>query len=78
LQIFFVSKKDGSFRPVQDYRVLNKSTIPNRYPLPNLKDLTCRLANARLFTALDLRAGYNNIHIKEGDQWKAAFKTPAT
>ena len=53
-QIFFVSKKDGSFRPVQDYRVLNKYTIPNRYPLPNLEDLTCRLANTRLFTALDL------------------------
>ena len=77
-QIFFISKKDGSFRPVQDYRVLNKYTIPNRYPLPNLEDLTRRLANARLFTAFDLRAGYNNIRIKEGDQWKAAFKTPAT
>ena len=77
-QIFFVSKKDGSFCPVQDYRVLNKYTISNHYPLPNLKDLTCRLANAWLFTALDLRAGYNNIRIKEGDQWKAAFKTLAT
>ena len=67
-QIFFVSKKDGFFHPVQDYRVLNKYTIPNCYPLSNLKDLTCRLANARLFTALDLCAGYNNIHIKEGDR----------
>ena len=52
LQIFFVSKKDGSFHLVQDYRVLNKYTILNHYPLPNLEDLTCRLANAQLFTAL--------------------------
>jgi hypothetical protein len=77
-QTFFVMKKNGEFHPVQDYRVLNKYTIPNRYPLPNLEDLTHRLAKACLLTALDLQAGYNNICIKEGDQWKAAFKTPAT
>jgi hypothetical protein len=62
---------------VQDYRVLNKYTIPNCYPLPNLEDLTCHLTKARLFTALNLCTRYNNIHIREGDQWKAAFKTPA-
>ena len=77
-QVFFVSKQDGSFQSIQDYCILNKYTIPNHYPLPNLEDLTCRLAKAWLFTSLDLWAGYNNICIKEGDQWKAASKTPAT
>jgi hypothetical protein len=77
-QIFFVKKKNGDFHPVQDYRVLNKYTILNCNPLPNLEDLTHHLAKAHLFTALNLCTGYNNIRIREGDQWKAAFKTPAT
>ena len=77
-QIFFVKKKDGTLRPVQDYQCLNKYTIPNQHPIPNLEDLTQRLSKARLFIALDIQTGYNNIRIKEGDQWKAAFKTPAT
>ena len=28
-----------------------------------------------IYTKLDVRWGYNNVHIKEGDEWKAAFKT---
>jgi NADH:ubiquinone oxidoreductase subunit len=72
---FLIRKKDGKFRPVQDYRNLNKWTIPNRYPLPLINDLIYDLAGYRLFSKFDVRWGYNNIHIKEGDEWKAAFKT---
>jgi hypothetical protein len=39
-QIFFVKKKDGSFHPVQDFCHLNKYTIPDHFPLPNLEDMT--------------------------------------
>jgi reverse transcriptase-like protein len=60
---------------VQDYRNLNKWTIPNRYPLLLINDLIYNLAGYRLFSKFDVRWGYNNIHIKEGDEWKAAFKT---
>jgi hypothetical protein len=35
-----------------------------------------QLHGKTLFTALDIRDGYNNIHIKDGDQWKLAFKGP--
>jgi len=62
-------------QPVQDYRNLNKLTILNRYPLPLTLDLIHRLRGAKLFTKLDVRWGYNNVRIREGDEWKAAFIT---
>ena len=73
--MFFVKKKDGSLRPVQDYRRLNEITIRNRYPLPLVSDLMDKLKGAKYFTKLDVRWGYENIRIKEGDEWKAAFIT---
>ena len=72
---FFVKKKDGTLRPVQDYRKLNELTVKNRYPLPLISDLLDALQNARYFTKLDVRWGYNNVRIKEGDEYKAAFRT---
>ncbi|GBE80874.1 hypothetical protein SCP_0305940 [Sparassis crispa] len=72
---FFVGKKDGSLRPCQDYRYLNEGTIKNAYPLPLITELLDKLKGARYFTKMDLRSGYNNVWIKDGDQWKAAFKT---
>src|ERR1700747_588888 len=72
---FFIKKKDGKLRPVQDYRELNKWTIRNRYPLPLIPQLINRVRDATLFTKFDIRWGYNNIRIKEGDEWKAAFLT---
>lgn len=72
---FFIKKKDGSLRPVQDYRRLNEITIRNKYPLPLIPELMDRLQNARWYTKLDVRWGYNNVRIREGDEFKAAFKT---
>jgi transposase InsO family protein len=73
--VFFIKKKDGSLRLVQDYRALNAKTVKNAYPLPLISDLINRLRGARYFTKLDVRWGYNNVRIKEGDEWKAAFRT---
>ncbi len=72
---FFVKKKDGTLRPVQDYRKLNEMTIKNRYPLPLISELIDKLRGAKYFTKLDVRFGYNNIRIREGDEEKAAFRT---
>jgi len=72
---FFVGKKDGKLRPCQDYRYLNEHTIKNAYPLPLISELLDKLKGARRFTKLDVRWGYNNVRIRDGDQWKAAFKT---
>jgi hypothetical protein len=60
---------------VQDYHHLNAQTIPNKYPLPLITNLIHDLAGKKLFTKFDIRWGYNNVRIKEGDEWKGAFKT---
>ena len=49
--------------------------IKNRYPLPLIKELVDHLKGSKIFTKLDVQWGYNNIRIKEGDEWKAAFRT---
>ena len=72
---FFIKKKDGKLRPVQDYRKLNQWTICNRYPLPLIPELINQVKGASLFSKMDVRWGYNNVCIKEEDQWKAAFIT---
>jgi transposase InsO family protein len=73
--VLFVPKKNGKLRPCIDYRKLNDMTIKNRYPLPNIGELRDRLAHANVFTALDLRGAYNLIRMKEGEEWKTAFRT---
>jgi hypothetical protein len=73
--VFFIKKKDGKLRLIQDYRKLNDILIKNRYPLPLVSDIINRLRGARYFTKFDVRWGYNNVRIKEGDEWKAAFAT---
>src|SRR6266481_3034620 len=74
--VFFVDKKDGKLRFIQDYRKLNMVTVKNTYPLPLVLDIIKKIAGAKAkyFTKLDIRWGYNNVRIKEGDKWKAAFQ----
>ena len=72
---FFVGKKDGKLRPCQDYRFLNEWTVKNAYPLPQIQDLLDKLKGAQWFAKFDVRKGYNNVRIREGDEWKGAFNT---
>jgi hypothetical protein len=74
-RFFYIKKKDGKLRPVQDYRPVNQWTIRNAYPLPLIPELIDRLNGCTLYTKFDIRWGYNNVQIKEGDEWKAAFIT---
>jgi len=73
--VFFIKKKDGSLRLVQDYHALNAVTVKNKYPLPLISQLVSQLCGARYFTKLDVRWGFNNVRIKSRDEWKAAFRT---
>ena len=72
---FFIKKKDGKLRPVQDYQKINEWTVQNRYPLPLIPELIARVKNSLRFTKFNIRWGYNNVRIKEGNEWKAAFIT---
>ncbi|QRW08587.1 Retrotransposable element Tf2 protein [Ceratobasidium sp. AG-Ba] len=72
---FFVKKKDGSLRLVTDYRKINNITIPDQFPMPLQVELVDQVKNAKIYSKLDLRWGFNNIRIKEGDEWKTAFRT---
>ena len=71
--MFFVPKKDGKKRMVQDYCYLNKYTVKNNYSLPLIVQLVDKLQGTKMLTKMDLRWGYNNICIKEDDELKAAF-----
>src|SRR5258708_3663606 len=73
--VFFVKKKDGLLHLVQDYQKLNEIMVKNSYPLPLISDVLTHLHGAEFFTILDLHWGFNNVWIKEGDEWKATFWT---
>ena len=73
--VFFVGKKDGGKRMVMDYHKLNKQTVKNNYPLPLITELVDNMGSKRVFRKMDLQWGYNNVRVKEGDEWKAAFTT---
>ena len=73
---FFVPKKHGTLHPCQDYHYLNSHTVQNTYPLPLIPELINDMKESTLFTKFDIHWGYNNIHIREENQWKAAFITP--
>ena len=73
--ILFVKKKNGSLRLCVDYRGLNFLTIKNRYPLPLIGESLDRLSKARIYTSIDMVAAYNRLRIREGDEWKTAFRT---
>ena len=57
-----------------DYRLLNKATIKNKYPLPRIGDLFDQLQGARVFLKIDLRSGYHQLKIRASDVPKTAFR----
>lgn len=78
---FFVTDRESAsrgkeqLRLVIDYRSLNSKIVPNEYPLPLSRTIMERLPRAKIFTKFDVRAGFYNLRIRPGDEWKTAFKT---
>ena len=74
--MFFVLKKNGKKKIVQDYQYLNSWIIKNNYPLLLILDLIDNIEKKKVFMKMDLRQGYNNVRIKKEDKQKAVFLTP--
>ena len=72
---FYIPKKDGSLWLVQDYRKLNQVMIKDKTPLSLIEEVIDKLKEGKYFNKLDLIWEYNNVQIKEEDEWKAVFLT---
>ena len=71
-----VKKADGTWRPCGDYRKLNNVTTADRYPMPNIADITNVIGDATVFSKLDLLKAYFQVPVHQPDQAKTAITTP--
>ena len=73
--VLFASKKDGGLRFCVDYRAVNKMTNKNSYPIPRIDGIIDQIGTAQYFSLIDLRSGYHQMKIADGDTPKTAFNT---
>ena len=72
--VILVPRKDGTWRICVDWRVVNNITVKYRQTISRLDDMLDELHSAYIFSKIDLKSGYHQIRMKEGDEWKSAFK----
>ena len=74
--LHFAPKPDDTLRPVGDYRLLNKRTELDLYPLPHLKDYTYKVAGSKIFSKVDLRKAFHQVNIDIRDRYLTCVTTP--
>ena len=74
--LHIVPKQSSGWRPCGDYRRLNKATMDDRYPLPNIQDFNSRLAGSCIFSKIDLIRGYYHVPMATESIPKMAIATP--
>ena len=72
---FYIPKKDSLLQLIQDYKKLNQVMIKDKMSILLIREVIDKLKEAKYFNKLDLIWGYNNVQIKENNEWKAAFLT---
>lgn len=73
--VLFVKKPNGSLRFCIDFRVLNSLTRKDRYPLPLIDETLARIANAKIFTKLDIRQAFHRIRMDPASEEYTTFRT---